>query len=184
METQGNRYGASNGTSFGTLGMLWAVYGVMMIAAAAWIIVYSGTLTMMWGAIVSHVAESVCVDERVSFVSGRDGGDGADFGGALLPGRCGADAGRGIVEELGLAAACLECWERRRGSRWECLRWLFCFRRARGNSGSIGAQEAKEAEEKRNPALCLPPGCFLLFLCLLCPAAACLPTQFFAPLEH
>ena len=39
------------------LGMLWVVYGVIMIAAAAWIIVYNRTLTVMWGAIVSHVAD-------------------------------------------------------------------------------------------------------------------------------
>lgn len=49
METHGNRYGM--------LGMLWVVYGVIMIAAAAWIIVYNRTLTVMWGAIVSHVAD-------------------------------------------------------------------------------------------------------------------------------
>jgi hypothetical protein len=56
METQGNRYGASKGTSFGALGTLWAVYGVLMIAAAAFLIVYNGTLTVMWGAIVTRVA--------------------------------------------------------------------------------------------------------------------------------
>lgn len=48
METHGNRYG--------TLGILWGIYGVVMIAAAAWIIVYNRTLTLMWGAIVSRVA--------------------------------------------------------------------------------------------------------------------------------
>jgi hypothetical protein len=60
METHGNRYGASNGTLFrglsSTLGMLWAVYGVLMIAGAAFMIVYNGTLTVMWGAIISRVA--------------------------------------------------------------------------------------------------------------------------------
>ena len=49
MATQGKRYG--------TLGMLWAVYGVLMIAVAAWIVVYNRTLTMMWGAIISRVAD-------------------------------------------------------------------------------------------------------------------------------
>jgi hypothetical protein len=49
MDTQGNRYGM--------LGILWGIYGVMMIAAAAWIIVYNRTLTLMWGAIISHVAD-------------------------------------------------------------------------------------------------------------------------------
>ncbi len=48
METRGNRYG--------TLGVLWAVYGVLMIAAAAWIMVDNRTLTVMWGAIISRVA--------------------------------------------------------------------------------------------------------------------------------
>jgi len=37
--------------------MLWVVYGVIMIAAAAWIIVYNRAFTVMWGAIVSHVAD-------------------------------------------------------------------------------------------------------------------------------
>lgn len=49
MATRDNRYG--------TLGMLWAIYGVLMIAAAAWIIVYNRMLTVMWGAIVSRVAD-------------------------------------------------------------------------------------------------------------------------------
>ena len=49
METHGNRYD-------GKLGILWAVYGVLMIAAAAFMIVYNGTLTVMWGAIISRVA--------------------------------------------------------------------------------------------------------------------------------
>ncbi len=56
MESQGNRYGATNRGWLGTLGMLWAVYGVLMIAAAAFLIVYEGTLTVMWGAIVTRVA--------------------------------------------------------------------------------------------------------------------------------
>jgi hypothetical protein len=39
-----------------TLGILWGIYGLIMIAAAAWIMVYNGTLTVMWGAIISRVA--------------------------------------------------------------------------------------------------------------------------------
>jgi hypothetical protein len=37
--------------------MLWAIYGVAMVAAAAWMIVYNRTLTVMWGAIVTRVAD-------------------------------------------------------------------------------------------------------------------------------
>jgi len=48
METDGHRYGM--------LGMLWAIYGVLMIAGAAFMIIYSGALTVMWGAIVTRVA--------------------------------------------------------------------------------------------------------------------------------
>jgi hypothetical protein len=39
-----------------TVAVLWGIYGVLMIAAAAWIIVYNRTLTVMWGAIISRVA--------------------------------------------------------------------------------------------------------------------------------
>jgi hypothetical protein len=48
MESRGNRYGM--------LGILWGIYGVAMIATAAWIMVYNRTLTLMWGAVVSRVA--------------------------------------------------------------------------------------------------------------------------------
>ena len=41
----------------GTLGLLWAIYGVICIVKAAWIVVYSGTLTLMWGAIINRVAD-------------------------------------------------------------------------------------------------------------------------------
>jgi hypothetical protein len=33
------------------------VYTVLMVAAAVWIILYNRTLTVMWGAIISHVAD-------------------------------------------------------------------------------------------------------------------------------
>lgn len=42
---------------FRTVGVLWGIYGLVMIAAAAWIIVYNRTLTVMWGAIITRVAE-------------------------------------------------------------------------------------------------------------------------------
>src|SRR5579862_7833237 len=41
---------------FRTLGVLWGLYGILMVAAAAWIMVYNRTLTLMWGAIISRVA--------------------------------------------------------------------------------------------------------------------------------
>jgi hypothetical protein len=47
MAIESNRYG--------TLGILWALYGVFMIAVAAFIIVYDATLTLMWGAIINRV---------------------------------------------------------------------------------------------------------------------------------
>lgn len=39
------------------LGILWAIYGVICIVKAAWIVVYSSTLTLMWGAIINRVAD-------------------------------------------------------------------------------------------------------------------------------
>ena len=51
METQGNRYG--------TLGILWLIYGIVMIMAAAFIVVYNGTLTLMWGAIITRVPDAL-----------------------------------------------------------------------------------------------------------------------------
>jgi len=40
----------------GTLGALWAIYGLICIVKAAWIVVYWGTLTVMWGALLNRVA--------------------------------------------------------------------------------------------------------------------------------
>jgi hypothetical protein len=45
----------SNGR-FGALGVLWAVYAILRFAGAAFIVVYEGTLTVMWGAIITRVA--------------------------------------------------------------------------------------------------------------------------------
>jgi hypothetical protein len=47
----------SNGR-FGALGILWAVYAVLRFAGAAFIVVYSSTLTLMWGAIITRVPNS------------------------------------------------------------------------------------------------------------------------------
>jgi hypothetical protein len=51
METQSRHYG--------TLGILWIVYGIVMIMAAAFMVVYDGTLTLMWGAIVTRVPNAL-----------------------------------------------------------------------------------------------------------------------------
>jgi len=40
----------------GTLVALWAIYGLICIVKAAWIVVYWGTLTVMWGALLNRVA--------------------------------------------------------------------------------------------------------------------------------
>jgi hypothetical protein len=47
-----------NGSSgrYGTLGVLWAVYAILRFAGAAFIVVYEPMLTVMWGAIITRVA--------------------------------------------------------------------------------------------------------------------------------
>jgi len=45
------------GSRQSTLGILWAIYGILCIVRAAWIVVYSATLTLMWGAIINRVAD-------------------------------------------------------------------------------------------------------------------------------
>jgi hypothetical protein len=47
----------TNGSRHPTLGILWVIYGVICIVKAAWIVVYSATLTLMWGAILNRVAD-------------------------------------------------------------------------------------------------------------------------------
>ncbi len=42
---------------FHTLGVLWLVYGLLRIVAAAAILVYSGTLALMWGALLTRVPD-------------------------------------------------------------------------------------------------------------------------------
>jgi len=49
----------SRGSRFGTLGILWVIYGIVMIMAAAFIVVYNGTLTLMWGAIITRVPNAL-----------------------------------------------------------------------------------------------------------------------------
>jgi hypothetical protein len=45
----------SSGT-YGTLGVLWLFYAILRFAGAAFIVVYEGMLTVMWGAIITRVA--------------------------------------------------------------------------------------------------------------------------------
>jgi hypothetical protein len=45
-----------SGGAYGTLGVLWAVYAILRFAGAAFIVVYEGMLTVMWGAIITRVA--------------------------------------------------------------------------------------------------------------------------------
>jgi hypothetical protein len=47
----------TNSSRQGTLGILWLIYGVLCLAQAAWIVVYTSTLTLMWGAIINRVAD-------------------------------------------------------------------------------------------------------------------------------
>jgi hypothetical protein len=47
----------TNSSRQGTLGVLWFIYGVLCLAQAAWIVVYTSTLTLMWGAIINRVAD-------------------------------------------------------------------------------------------------------------------------------
>jgi hypothetical protein len=44
-----------SGGTYGTLGVLWAVYAILRFAGAAFIVVYEGMLTVMWGAIITRV---------------------------------------------------------------------------------------------------------------------------------
>jgi hypothetical protein len=45
-----------SGGTYGTLGVLWAVYAILRFAGAAFIVVYEGMLTVMWGAVITRVA--------------------------------------------------------------------------------------------------------------------------------
>jgi hypothetical protein len=47
----------TNSSRQSTLGILWVIYGAICLVKAAWIVVYSATLTVMWGAIINRVAD-------------------------------------------------------------------------------------------------------------------------------
>jgi hypothetical protein len=38
-----------------TLGMLWAIYAVLLIAGGVWLLLYEPILTLMWGALLNRV---------------------------------------------------------------------------------------------------------------------------------
>jgi hypothetical protein len=42
---------------FGTLGALWIVYGVLRLILAACLLIYAGTATLMFGALLNRVAD-------------------------------------------------------------------------------------------------------------------------------
>jgi hypothetical protein len=44
----------SDGT-YGTLGILWLLYAVLRFAGAVFILIYTNTLTLMWGALITRV---------------------------------------------------------------------------------------------------------------------------------
>ncbi|MGH9770175.1 MAG: hypothetical protein ACRD4Q_00500 [Candidatus Acidiferrales bacterium] len=48
---------ASHGNRYAALGVLWIVYAIVKVAVAVWMILYNPALTVMWGAIISHVAD-------------------------------------------------------------------------------------------------------------------------------
>ena len=47
---------SESGGTYGTLGVLWALYAILRFAGAAFIVVYEGMLTVMWGAVITRVA--------------------------------------------------------------------------------------------------------------------------------
>ena len=44
-----------SGGTYRTFGVLWLFYAILRFAGAAFILVYSSTLTLMWGAIITRV---------------------------------------------------------------------------------------------------------------------------------
>jgi len=47
----------NSGGAYRTLGVLWLFYGIFRIAGAAAVVIWSGTLTVMWGAIITRVPD-------------------------------------------------------------------------------------------------------------------------------
>ena len=47
----------NSGGAYRTLGILWALYGIFRIVGAVAVVIWSGTLTVMWGAIITRVPD-------------------------------------------------------------------------------------------------------------------------------
>jgi hypothetical protein len=51
----------NDGGTYRTLGVLWFLYAVLRFAGAAFIVVYDGTLTVMWGALLTRVPNALAL---------------------------------------------------------------------------------------------------------------------------
>jgi hypothetical protein len=51
----------NDGGTYRTLGLLWFLYAVLRFAGAAFIVVYEGTLTVMWGALLTRVPNALAL---------------------------------------------------------------------------------------------------------------------------
>jgi hypothetical protein len=57
IEAQMAQTGTTTPSPTSTLGILWAIYGILRVLAAAFLLLYSGTLTLMWGALLNRVPD-------------------------------------------------------------------------------------------------------------------------------
>jgi hypothetical protein len=51
----------NDGGTYRTLGVLWFLYAILRFAGAAFIVVYGGTLTVMWGALLTRVPNALAL---------------------------------------------------------------------------------------------------------------------------
>src|ERR1700684_1249104 len=47
--------------TYGTLGVLWSFYAILKFAGAVFIVIYTPTLTVMWGAIITRVPNALAL---------------------------------------------------------------------------------------------------------------------------
>jgi hypothetical protein len=52
-------YLSNNRVNFRTLGILWLVYGCLRIVTVGWLVIYSNTLVLMWGALLNRVPDAL-----------------------------------------------------------------------------------------------------------------------------
>jgi hypothetical protein len=57
IEAQMAQTGTTTTSPMSTLGILWAIYGIVRVLTAAFLLLYSGTLTLMWGALLNRVPD-------------------------------------------------------------------------------------------------------------------------------